>query len=148
MYVNSMQSEDLTPPTSRNGSDDELQHAAETIAKLASSGELHPAMTTEDKARAALMHIIMHSGSLDSYVLHRVVGFGANGVVLAAERLKSNGAFEAVAIKIIFKSSSAKQKLSDSLPNEIKILRAMAADPHPGLLRYIADFQDKHNYYL
>ncbi|KAI9344326.1 kinase-like domain-containing protein [Obelidium mucronatum] len=111
-----------------------------------------PPQTTEEKARRALSHAIKHTGALDQYVLHRVIGFGANGVVLAAEQLSDTGKFEPVAIKLIYKPSANRNcpvpTSSDNVPNEIKILRAMALNPHPGLLRYITDYQDTRNYYL
>ncbi|KAJ3027689.1 UNVERIFIED_CONTAM: hypothetical protein HDU68_003330 [Siphonaria sp. JEL0065] len=130
----------LTPPASN-----------ETVQKTAEELELPP-QTTEEKARRALSHAIQHTGALDQYVLHRVIGFGANGVVIGAEQLTNEGFFEPVAIKIIYKPSVFRNSIAptnkDPVPNEIKILRNMTLDPHAGLLRYITDYQDRRNYYL
>ncbi|KAJ3117661.1 MAP kinase kinase (MEK) [Physocladia obscura] len=101
-------------------------------------------LTSEQKARKALIHAIAHAGPLENYVFHKVIGFGANGVVIAAERYTATAKFEPVAIKLIYKIA----KNDSTPPNEIKVLRAVANDPHRYLLGYIEDFQDAHSFIL
>ncbi|KAJ3028571.1 UNVERIFIED_CONTAM: hypothetical protein HDU68_001370 [Siphonaria sp. JEL0065] len=73
-------------------------------------------------------------------------------MALLSEQLTNEGSFEPIAIKIIYKPSVFRNAIApttkDPVPNEIKILRNMALNPHVGLLRYITDCQDKRNYFL
>ncbi|KAJ3338627.1 hypothetical protein HDU83_008021 [Entophlyctis luteolus] len=102
-----------------------------------------PPPTSEDKARKAIEYAIQKSGVLDNYVLHKVIGFGSNGVVLAGECFLYER-FENVAIKLIYKSN----KLDSHSPVEISVLRKLAGSEHSGFLRYIDSLQDDHSFIL
>ncbi|KAJ3227250.1 hypothetical protein HDU78_010086 [Chytriomyces hyalinus] len=114
-----------------------------------------PVLTTEQKARNAINNALTYTPSLDGYTLHSVIGFGANGVVIAAEQPTPQGASIPVAIKIIYKPKNGPKHpstASDPIPNEILTLRAIARasnhKQHPTLLRYISDHQDAFHFYL
>ncbi|KAJ3082201.1 hypothetical protein HDU99_003355 [Rhizoclosmatium hyalinum] len=139
-----MHSSYLTPPAS-NEAGEKDQYFYDTSVKI-------PTITTEERARQALRQALEGSTILDSYSIVKVIGFGANGVVLAAETINYLGSVEQVAVKLIYKAPASVYRPAptnnDKIPSEIKILRAMATEPHPGLLRYINDFQDEKNFYL
>ncbi|KAI8613404.1 kinase-like domain-containing protein [Chytriomyces sp. MP71] len=109
-------------------------------------------LTTEQKARVAIWYALAHTTSLDGFLLNQVVGFGANGVVIAAETTHPDkGTFHPVAIKLIYKPKSKRipATLTDTPPNEILALRAIGdTSPHPSILRYVSDHQDLQNFYL
>ncbi|KAJ3328912.1 hypothetical protein HDU76_009051 [Blyttiomyces sp. JEL0837] len=98
----------------------------------------------EVKARSAVRFALRTSRKMDHFHVDRVMGFGANGVVLSATAHKNPSL--KVAIKIIYKDRSG----SIQVPNEITILRFLSSDSnaHPYIIRRLADWQDDRHYYL
>ncbi|KAJ3188088.1 hypothetical protein HK101_009217 [Irineochytrium annulatum] len=105
----------------------------------------------ERKARSAVRYAIRNCAQLDAYRVRSVVGFGSNGVVLAARHNHQD-----VAVKIIYKASAAENPASciaptaePTLPNEIAILEVLAKEaPHPNVLAYHTHWDDALHYYL
>ncbi|KAJ3158338.1 hypothetical protein HK101_001349 [Irineochytrium annulatum] len=143
----------LTPPHSPEDHVSTVSHAVlyhDTPAEVAHDASLEP---NERKARVAVRHAIRNCAALDRYHVRRVIGFGSNGVVLAARHHHQD-----VAVKIIYKSSSASSTSTSvaatsapasTLPNEIAILEVIAKEaPHPNVLAYHTHFEDDRHFYL
>ncbi|KAI9334940.1 kinase-like domain-containing protein [Obelidium mucronatum] len=121
-------------------------HHASTAAPLQQKS-VYAGLGSEASARVAVFHAYTQSTNyfLDKYKVQRIIGFGSNGVVLAAVTSKTA---EAVAIKIIYKN---KPSLNAQAPAEIEVLKHLntpssATNNH--LLRYMEDWQDINNCYL
>ncbi|KAJ3087695.1 hypothetical protein HK100_008293 [Physocladia obscura] len=109
------------------------------------SGSLYAALSTEDKARQAVRQAFALSserllGTAEcAYSVRRIIGFGANGVVLGAvlhDRFP-------VAIKIIYKQ---RLHIAATPPDEITLLKHLRGNAMS--LRYVDDWQDAHHFYL
>ncbi|KAJ3074281.1 hypothetical protein HDU98_011637 [Podochytrium sp. JEL0797] len=98
---------------------------------------LYSGLSSEAKARAAVS-FFASSPLSTAYSLRRVVGFGSNGVVLAAKTNEQN-----VAVKIIYKHEESKHA---ALPAEIESLRALKPSNHS--IRLLADWQDERHFYI
>ncbi|KAJ3231490.1 hypothetical protein HDU81_003716 [Chytriomyces hyalinus] len=117
--------------------------ALATIAsKCRNSSQLYDGLNSEEKARLAIVKAVAANPQqlLAEYSLRRVLGFGSNGVVIAAIHIKSRSS---VAIKLIYKESASKSLAS--VPAEVNILRLFAKSSS-NLLRHIADFQDSNHF--
>ncbi|KAI8611889.1 kinase-like domain-containing protein [Chytriomyces sp. MP71] len=130
-----------TPATST----DSAKFLVELLAPAVMNFEVQ---SPEQKARSALEYALKNTTSLHGFILRGVIGFGSNGVVLAAEQMTSENTSFPVAIKCIYKASSKRSSLTKTPPKEILTLRAIARDPHPSLLHYISDYQDHQNFYV
>ncbi|KAJ3118265.1 hypothetical protein HK100_000638 [Physocladia obscura] len=114
---------------------------------------LYDGFLMEDKARIAVMHAFSMSPVqlLTEYAVKRVIGFGSNGVVLAAI---DNKTLAQVAIKIIYKDYASLPQLS--APSEIQVLKHLSSlsgttsfsEQESNILKYIDDWQDQHHFYL
>ncbi|KAJ3129939.1 hypothetical protein HK100_008335 [Physocladia obscura] len=113
------------------------------------TGNIHyDELSSENKARVAIAHAFAQSPAqlLVKYSIRRVIGFGSNGVVLAAVLNETTP----VAIKIIYKKNPSYIKPSTEIPSEIEILKHLNAnsDITGAILEYIEDWQDKSHFYL
>ncbi|ORY46945.1 kinase-like protein [Rhizoclosmatium globosum] len=101
--------------------------------------------TPEESARIAVFAAFVSSPVHfeQKYSVKRVIGFGSNGVVLAATQGSTTG----VAIKIIYKS---KPSFNAPNPPEIDILLQLSksTSTSSNLLHYIEHWQDAQNHYL
>ncbi|KAJ3095661.1 hypothetical protein HDU96_001098 [Phlyctochytrium bullatum] len=109
--------------------------------------------TNERRARAAVRHALRNAKLLDRFKVDAIVGFGSNGVVLRAtplQPLASHPTVHQVAVKIIYRSSSASATASGShKPNEITLLDLITrSSPHPNLLSHLLDWEDAKHFYL
>ncbi|KAJ3088181.1 hypothetical protein HK100_008129 [Physocladia obscura] len=116
--------------------------------KLPAGKILYDGLSSENKARVAVAHAFAQSPAqlLVKYSIRRVIGFGSNGVVLAAVLNETTP----VAIKIIYKKHAFATKLSSEIPSEIEILKNLNANSknNGAILKYIADWQDANHFYL
>ncbi|KAJ3068196.1 hypothetical protein HDU98_008635 [Podochytrium sp. JEL0797] len=106
---------------------------------------IYTGLSSEAAARVAVFHACSITDFLlTHYRVHRVIGFGANGTVLAATTTTSS---TPVAIKIIYKHH---QSPFLPIPPEIEALRDLhSSPPSPShLLTYLTHWQDLNNYYL
>ncbi|KAJ3194892.1 Serine/threonine-protein kinase pim-3 [Irineochytrium annulatum] len=93
----------------------------------------------EITARKAVRYAVRNCPELEAFQIHRVVGFGANGVVLGALFGP-----QPVAIKITYKRQGGL-----ATPREIVILRYLARTaPHANVLKHLADWEDSRHHYL
>ncbi|KAJ3222196.1 hypothetical protein HDU81_010073 [Chytriomyces hyalinus] len=107
---------------------------------------LYSGLSSEEKARRAVKFAFATHASTfaETYAVHRIVGIGANGVVLAAQDLTNNNS--AVAIKIIYKSRVSATNLSHPELEAYKHLAGCDYSKH--LLQLLDDWQDSHHIYL
>ncbi|ORY46848.1 kinase-like protein [Rhizoclosmatium globosum] len=119
------------------------------LAALASpktkSAGLYSTLSSEEKARVAVATAFKLSPHklVRSFAVKRIIGFGSNGVVLAATL---NAA--PVAIKIIYKN---KVSFNDAIPPEIEVLKyinSASATRNSHILHYVEDWQDENHFYL
>ncbi|KAI9334939.1 kinase-like domain-containing protein [Obelidium mucronatum] len=121
------------------------------VASASSSVPLYSNLSTETKARVAVLHAFANSPVQfqSRYHVRSVIGFGSNGVVLSALDLASGAdasSCVAVAIKIIYKSIKGN---SQSTPIEIASLRELnSMVESQSLLRCFAAWQDDYHFYL
>ncbi|KAI8613833.1 kinase-like domain-containing protein [Chytriomyces sp. MP71] len=101
-------------------------------------------LTSEQRARIAVLNAFRFCPQhfLEHFVIHRVIGYGTNGVVLSATDARTKAD---VAIKIIYKPSVG--GISDPLPNEIVLLKRLA-NTSQFILQYMDDWQDANHFYL
>ncbi|KAJ3088914.1 Serine/threonine-protein kinase ulk2 [Physocladia obscura] len=110
-------------------------------------------LSSEQTARIAIFEAFKNSPAkfLTKYTVDRVIGFGSNGVVLAAI---SNSQSLPVAIKIIYKNHSSSKLSSTHIPHEVKILKTLSkkvastTNTVSSLLKYIEHWHDKNHFYL
>ncbi|ORY46924.1 kinase-like protein [Rhizoclosmatium globosum] len=117
--------------------------AATTTSADKNQKPLYSGLNSEAMARMAVYSAFTQSPNqlISKYKVQKIIGFGSNGVVLAAF-------FNAtpVAIKIIYKS---KTSTNAPVPAEIDILKQFgsnSASTH--LLQYIEDWQDQSAFYV
>ncbi|KAJ3342879.1 Serine/threonine-protein kinase dclk3 [Entophlyctis luteolus] len=114
-------------------------------ASVTASKALYQGLSSEQKARVAVAQAFALSPAklLVTYSVKRIIGFGSNGVVLAATL---NG--EPVAIKIIYKTKAALK--TAQIPSEICVLKQLTGTNGScsRLLKYIDDWQDSSHFYL
>ncbi|KAJ3205476.1 Testis-specific serine/threonine-protein kinase 6 [Entophlyctis luteolus] len=82
----------------------------------------------------------------ERFLVKKIIGFGSNGVVLAAYDLQLH---KAVAIKIIYKEQAG--RIESRPPGEIEVLRHLAAPSTRScdyIMRTYSDWQDLNHYYL
>ncbi|KAJ3116664.1 hypothetical protein HK100_001001 [Physocladia obscura] len=110
--------------------------------KVPPKKHLYAGLNSDDKARVSVSQAFMHSPEqfLYKYRIQRIIGFGSNGVVIAATA-SDNGS--AVAIKIIYKPRVS-TKVSPN-PLEIEVLKSL---DDPILLKYVESWQDENHFYL
>ncbi|KAJ3027650.1 UNVERIFIED_CONTAM: hypothetical protein HDU68_003408 [Siphonaria sp. JEL0065] len=104
---------------------------------------LYSGLNSEDKARVAVVNAFKESMQfLKTYQTKRIIGFGSNGIVLAATHGST-----AVAIKIIYKNKASVQA---SVPAEIEVLKHLSLNSTPTskLLIHIDDWQDVNHFYV
>ncbi|KAJ3014620.1 UNVERIFIED_CONTAM: hypothetical protein HDU68_000192 [Siphonaria sp. JEL0065] len=113
------------------------------LIKSKSKGELYGHLSSDDKARVAIVTAFAKSPSyfLDQYKVLGVLGFGSNGVVLGARHYASH---QSVAIKVIYKSYPS---AFEEFPSEIEILKELATSLTSTLL-YLDSWQDTHHFYI
>ncbi|KAJ3231494.1 hypothetical protein HDU81_003720 [Chytriomyces hyalinus] len=101
-------------------------------------------LNSEQRARVAVLNAFRYcpSAFLETYVIHRVIGFGSNGVVLAAESTVTG---DSVAIKVIYKKRQGRK--NDPLPSEIVLLKELC-NVSQFILRYLDCWQDVNHYYM
>ncbi|KAJ3229400.1 hypothetical protein HDU81_005404 [Chytriomyces hyalinus] len=117
-----------------------------TPASLKRSPTLYAGLGSEEKARRAVKFALTtHAATFsDVYAVHRIVGIGANGVVLAAQDLTDCS--RPVAIKIIYKS---RVSAMNSPHPELEAYKHLAGcDYSKHLLQLLDDWQDSHHIYL
>ncbi|KAJ3075449.1 hypothetical protein HDU98_008067 [Podochytrium sp. JEL0797] len=107
-------------------------------------------LSPQDKARLAISTAFA-ANPWDFHTrfhVRKVIGFGSNGVVLAAQDLSCTTGFVAVAIKIIYKDKAG--RIEPTVPHEIRVLRGLssAKTQCPYAIRTMADWQDLNHYYL
>ncbi|KAI9353772.1 kinase-like domain-containing protein [Obelidium mucronatum] len=103
---------------------------------------LYSGLTSEAKARISIVQAFNHSAShlIDCYSIKKIIGFGSNGVVLAA--LTTSGL--PCAIKIIYK---LRPSVHTPIPPEISVLKLLATNGKH-TLRYLEDWEDVNHFYL
>ncbi|KAI9334948.1 kinase-like domain-containing protein [Obelidium mucronatum] len=103
---------------------------------------LYDGLSVQEKARAAVANAFAANGELfaERFRVRKIVGFGANGVVLAAHCADARAG---VAIKIIYKRRAG--GIDARPPPEVAVLRRVAA---PFIVRSLADWQDRNHFYL
>ncbi|KAJ3015828.1 UNVERIFIED_CONTAM: hypothetical protein HDU68_012556 [Siphonaria sp. JEL0065] len=105
---------------------------------------LYANLNSEDKARLAVVNAFKESTQFTTkYDAKRIIGFGSNGVVLAATHGST-----VVAIKIIYKN---KASVHASTPAEIEVLKHLSlnsASTTSKLLKHIDDWQDVNHFYV
>ncbi|KAJ3074283.1 hypothetical protein HDU98_011639 [Podochytrium sp. JEL0797] len=110
--------------------------------------QLYESIPAELKARLAVIHAFGHSPTrfLREFKVLKVVGFGANGVVLGAKHVSTG---RPVAIKIIYKARIS--HADDPFPSEVftlKELGPLGPTCSRHALEYITSWQDSHHFYL
>ncbi|KAJ3027644.1 UNVERIFIED_CONTAM: hypothetical protein HDU68_003402 [Siphonaria sp. JEL0065] len=122
----------------------ESHMTAANSLKVQQQKSVYSGLGSEAMARVAVFQAFSQSPALfvNKYSVQKVIGFGSNGVVLAATQGSS-----VVAIKIIYKS---KPSLHAAFPAEVEILKHLNSDPSTSshLLKYIEDWQDVNNFYV
>ncbi|KAJ3116036.1 hypothetical protein HK100_001176 [Physocladia obscura] len=110
--------------------------------KVPPGKHLYAGLNSDDKARVSVSQAFMHSPEqfLYKYRIQRIIGFGSNGVVVAAT---INNISSAVAIKIIYKPRVSSKPSPN--PVEIEVLKSL---DNPILLKYIESWQDENHFYL
>ncbi|KAI8833657.1 kinase-like domain-containing protein [Chytriomyces cf. hyalinus JEL632] len=105
---------------------------------------LYDGLSSDTKARTAVRNAFTHSPAKMHrvYSIARVIGFGSNGVVLAARA--ANGT--PVAIKIIYKEFAG--KMGGAL-SEIEVLKYLSRAGHSAhLLNMVDHWEDSHHNYI
>ncbi|KAI9334933.1 kinase-like domain-containing protein [Obelidium mucronatum] len=106
-------------------------------------------LTPEEKARIAVVEAFVANATqfAEKYLIRGVIGFGSNGVVLSGQDLSTKAT---VAVKIIYKRNPGGKLTSKAKPAEIESLKSITKSEScsPYLLKYIADWDDEHHYYL
>ncbi|KAI8616688.1 kinase-like domain-containing protein [Chytriomyces sp. MP71] len=118
--------------------------AAAQAVSAASQAQLYGRLSSEDKARLAVVNAVALNPGLflAKYTLRRIIGFGSNGVCLAAV---DNSTGDVVAVKLVYKSRIG--TAFETAPKEIQALRYFSATTSsPFLLKYISDSQDTHHF--
>ncbi|KAJ3243446.1 hypothetical protein HDU78_000479 [Chytriomyces hyalinus] len=118
---------------------------AAMVAQSAFAGKyLYDGLSGEDKARVAIINAFTNSTAkfLDEYQIIRIVGFGSNGVVLAARNSRGDG----VAVKIVYKEKVS-TKVARS-PSEIEVLQHLSEEPSEYLLNMAEHWEDAYHHYL
>ncbi|KAJ3101211.1 Checkpoint kinase 2 [Phlyctochytrium planicorne] len=99
-------------------------------------------------ARVAVRYALRNSRQMDAFRIHAIIGFGSNGVVLAASSAAdpmASSAKPTLAIKIIYRWTNP----AVTEPNETKVLSLISATgPHPNILTHLAHWQDSQHFYL
>ncbi|KAI8833656.1 kinase-like domain-containing protein [Chytriomyces cf. hyalinus JEL632] len=128
----------LHEPSNEEEQQQQTQHTA-----TAAAAKWH-GLNSEQRARVAVLNAFRYcpSAFLETYVIHRVIGFGSNGVVLAAESTVTG---ECVAIKVIYKKRQG--RINDPLPSEIVLLKELC-NVSQFILRYVDCWQDVNHYYM
>ncbi|KAJ3205481.1 Serine/threonine-protein kinase 33 [Entophlyctis luteolus] len=113
----------------------------------AESRLIHSApLSHESKARIAVVQAFAESPAkmMGTYCVKRIIGFGSNGVVLAASFKKSP-----VAIKIIYKAQAAVTHTGLAAEVEAaKYLASSSSESSSHLLKYVDDWKDARHFYL
>ncbi|OMJ84731.1 hypothetical protein SteCoe_14122 [Stentor coeruleus] len=78
----------------------------------------------------------------DNYRIGKVLGSGTFGIVRQATHKKTSQEY---AVKIFPKSALYKEMLSESLKNEIEILKNL---DHPNIIKIFDDFEDQKHFYF
>ncbi|KAJ3129938.1 hypothetical protein HK100_008334 [Physocladia obscura] len=154
-FFNTMTDSDRTVSSSKTNSNSSTAKSSrdfDTSAK-ASSPQLYYNLSSEQAARIAIFEAFKYSPAkfLNKYTVDRVIGFGSNGVVLAAI---SDNQSTPVAIKIIYKNHVSSKLPSSHIPHEVKILKTLSKEltnvtyTSSSLLKYIEHWHDKNHYYL
>ncbi|KAJ3118268.1 hypothetical protein HK100_000641 [Physocladia obscura] len=113
---------------------------------------LYGGLSSENKARVAVTQSFALSPykMLVEYKVARIVGFGSNGVVLAASCVASS---TPVAIKVIYKSRASSKYIKN--PNEVDVLKFVNQqieqtnqNEPSNIITYIEDWQDANHFYL
>ncbi|TPX67306.1 hypothetical protein CcCBS67573_g07536 [Chytriomyces confervae] len=121
---------------------------SESGAKAQPSQALYAGLSLEAKARAAVVNAFVNSPVelTTVFQVKSIIGFGSNGVVLAAKNMTLEGAPATVAIKIIYK---AEPSLNAPTPSEIDAFRTLSGTFNiPLITQYVADWQDANHFYL
>ncbi|KAJ3126992.1 hypothetical protein HK100_009987 [Physocladia obscura] len=115
---------------------------------------LYLGLSSEDRARKAVMNAFAKSPAklIHTYSVISVVGFGSNGVILAALSNLGKQSYTApLAIKIIYKAKPGMIPVS-LYPPEIQILQrlttAQVEIKNSPLVTYIDSWQDLNHFYL
>ncbi|KAI8611210.1 kinase-like domain-containing protein [Chytriomyces sp. MP71] len=111
----------------------------------ASSKYLYANLESEEKARIAVINAAIQSPEkfLSAYKLHRVIGFGSNGVVASAQDFQGR----AVAVKVIYKERVS--HAPTAVPPEVEVLSHLSEEGHSdNLLQFVEHWQDSHHHYL
>ncbi|KAI9334941.1 kinase-like domain-containing protein [Obelidium mucronatum] len=105
---------------------------------------LYAGLGSEAKARAAVAAAFAQPLSapklLALYAAKRIIGFGSNGVVVAALCVATG---RPVAVKVIYKN---KPSLNTPPPAEVEVLKHLSATNY--LLSYVEDWQDAIHFYV
>ncbi|KAJ3087989.1 hypothetical protein HK100_008188, partial [Physocladia obscura] len=118
------------------------QHQVQHMLSLTELEKSSAGLTSDHKARLAVINAFTHSPEqlLSKYLVRRIIGFGSNGVVLAALLNMQTP----VAIKIIYKQKNRHSKPSP----DIEALKHLNTLNCPNVLKYIDDWQDAFHFYL
>ncbi|KAJ3128507.1 Serine/threonine-protein kinase dclk3 [Physocladia obscura] len=114
-----------------------------------SPSTLYGGLSSENKARVAVAQSFALSPfkMLVKYKVARIVGFGSNGVVLAASSIELS---TPVAIKVIYKSHVSSKLIRN--PTEIDVLKSIndqtKDNESSNIITYIEDWQDANHFYL
>ncbi|KAI8616632.1 kinase-like domain-containing protein [Chytriomyces sp. MP71] len=110
----------------------------------ASSKYLYANLGSEEKARIAIINAAIQSPEklLSAYKLHRVIGFGSNGVVASAQ----DSLGRAVALKVIYKERAS--TAPTAIPPEVEVLSYLGEGQSDNLLQFVEHWQDSHHHYL
>ncbi|KAJ3205479.1 hypothetical protein HDU82_005173 [Entophlyctis luteolus] len=145
--LSSTRNASLTSASTASSASKHSKHAGNRSGSSASASKRRPklyqSVGSEEKARLAVVQAFENSPEtfLCTYSVKRIIGFGSNGVVLAA--LMGN---LPVAIKVIYKGRKASQSTA---PSEIQVLKHLTVDRGEShLLKYVDDWQDSHHFYL
>ncbi|KAI9331997.1 kinase-like domain-containing protein [Zopfochytrium polystomum] len=119
-----------------------LLEIADTIADAAFT---HQSTVT---ARRAVRYALRTCPRLDPYSIDRIVGYGANGVVVGGTTLGGAGR----AVKIIYKSAHPyhHRDAAAETPREIALMQQLSSTPHahPGLIAALDAWQDDRHFYV
>ncbi|KAI8609686.1 kinase-like domain-containing protein [Chytriomyces sp. MP71] len=109
---------------------------------------LYTGLSSEDKARVAVMQSFANSPDyfLRRFMPRRVLGYGSNGVCIAAIDLQSPSQTP-VAIKVIYKAHAG--LTAKEIPAEVAILEDLsAACPNASIVQYRTHWSDTYHHYL
>ncbi|KAJ3342880.1 hypothetical protein HDU83_005922 [Entophlyctis luteolus] len=115
---------------------------------MGAHGRQYSGLDPKDKARIAIANAFASNGREfhERFLVKKIIGFGSNGVVLAAYDMEQH---TAVAIKIIYKERSG--RIEARPPGEIEVLRHLAgtgARQCQYIMRTYSDWQDLNHHYL